>query len=284
MVFRRKIFVSQCRKLSQGDPIVLCFRKLLVANKIMFERGRGSIKIFRRNFFVPQCRKLSQGNPFVLCCVSEKFRQRNRLWIRKGVSRSSVERIFVSECRTFRRGTISVLCFRNVPVARNSMDKIGGYQDFPSTFFVSQRRKHWQGNPFVSFFGKLLVANKIMDERGRGGIKIFRRQFFVPQCQKLFAREPYCGVFQKNSGSAKDCGLERWVSRSSVERFFVSECRKFRGGKILCSVSGNFRWRKTLWIRDGALILFCTTTPKTLAKELFCVVFRKTSGSEKDYG
>ena len=84
MFFRRKIFVSQCRKLSQGDPIVLCFRKLLVANKIMVERGREGIKIFRRNFFVPQCRKLSLGNPFVLCCVSEKFRQRNRIWIRKG--------------------------------------------------------------------------------------------------------------------------------------------------------------------------------------------------------
>ena len=25
---------------------------------------------------------------------------------------------------------------------------------------------------------------------------------------------------------------------------------------------------------------FCTTTPKTLAREPFCVVFRKTSGSE----
>ena len=46
---------------------MLCFRKLLVANKIMDKRGRGGIKIFRRKFFVLQCRTLSQGNRSVLC-------------------------------------------------------------------------------------------------------------------------------------------------------------------------------------------------------------------------
>ena len=66
-IFRRKSFVPQARKLGQGNPFVLCFGKLLVANKLMDKRGRGGIKIFRRNFFVPQCRKLSQRNPFVLC-------------------------------------------------------------------------------------------------------------------------------------------------------------------------------------------------------------------------
>ena len=29
---------------------------------------------------------------------------------------------------------------------------------------------------------------------------------------------------------------------------------------------------------------FCLTMPKTFARKLFCVVFQKTSGSEKDYG
>ena len=34
-IFRRKIFVSLCRKFLQGNPVVLCFRKLLVAKNIM---------------------------------------------------------------------------------------------------------------------------------------------------------------------------------------------------------------------------------------------------------
>ena len=89
-------------------------------------------------------------------------------------------------------------------------------------------------------FRKLLVANKIMDNRGMGGIKIFRRRFFVPQCPKHFAREPYCVMFQKNSDNEKDYGLERGISRTSVERIFVSQCRKFRRGKVLCCVSEIF--------------------------------------------
>ena len=122
-IFRRKFFVSQCRKVWQGNPFVLSFRKLPVSKKFMHRRG--AIKIFRRKFLVPQCRKLWQGNPFVLffrklpvakkiidkrgrgpsrfsvesflyhtavnfrkgtllCCVAEKFRLRKRLWTRKG--------------------------------------------------------------------------------------------------------------------------------------------------------------------------------------------------------
>ena len=47
---------------------MLCFRKILVAEKFMDKREeRGSIKVFRRNFFVSQYRKTSQRNPSMLC-------------------------------------------------------------------------------------------------------------------------------------------------------------------------------------------------------------------------
>ena len=39
--FRRNFFVIQPRKFSQGNPFVLCFRKLPVAKKIMHKRGEG---------------------------------------------------------------------------------------------------------------------------------------------------------------------------------------------------------------------------------------------------
>ena len=73
------------------------------------------------------------------------------------------------------------------------------------------------------------------------GCQDFPPKIFCLPMPKIFEREPYCVVFQENSGSEKDYGLERGVSRSSVERFCVSECRKFRRGKFLCCVSGNFR-------------------------------------------
>ncbi len=56
------------------------------------------------------------------------------------------------------------------------------YQDFLSTFFVSQCRKYSQVNPSLLFFRKFQEAKKIMDKTG--SIKIFRGKFFVSQCRK----------------------------------------------------------------------------------------------------
>ena len=47
------------------------------------------------------------------------------------------------------------------------------------------------------YFGKLLVANKVMDERVRGGIKIFRRQFFVPKCRNFSQGNPIVMCLRK---------------------------------------------------------------------------------------
>ena len=58
-IFRRNVFVSQCRKLSQENPFVLCFRKLPVSKEIMHMRGGGGITIYRGKIFVSDCRKVS---------------------------------------------------------------------------------------------------------------------------------------------------------------------------------------------------------------------------------
>ena len=73
--------------------------------------------------------------------------------------------------------------------------------------------------------------------------------------------------------------------RDFPSNVFLSHCaEKTRRGKLLCCVSENFRQRKRLWIRGGYQIfpskVFCTTMPKTLGREPFCVVFQKTSGSQ----
>ena len=46
--------VWENQKTLQGNPSVVCFRKLPVAIKIMDKKGEGSFKTLRRNFFVSQ--------------------------------------------------------------------------------------------------------------------------------------------------------------------------------------------------------------------------------------
>ena len=74
----------------------------------------------------------------------------------------------------------------------------------------------------------------------------FPSKVFCLTLPKILAREPQCVVLQTSAGEI-DYGLRRGVSRSSVERFFVSVCPNF-------------------------------------ARENFCAVFQKISGSEKLYG
>ena len=49
-IFRRELFVSQYRNISQGNPSVLCFRKLPAAKKFMDKRG-WEYQGFLSNFF-----------------------------------------------------------------------------------------------------------------------------------------------------------------------------------------------------------------------------------------
>ena len=47
-----------------------------------------------------------------------------------------------------------MLCFRKLPIARNSMDKRGGYQDFPSKVFFTTTPKILARGAFCVVFQK----------------------------------------------------------------------------------------------------------------------------------
>ena len=64
-IFRRKNFLSQCRKILQGNPVEQCFRSFPVAKKFL-DKGGGGIKIFLRKIFQSQCRKVSEWNILLL--------------------------------------------------------------------------------------------------------------------------------------------------------------------------------------------------------------------------
>ena len=98
-----------------------------------------------------------------------------------------------------------MLCFRNFPAAKNFMDIRAVVKIFRRKFFVSQCRKVWQGNPFVLSFRKLPVSKKFMHRRG-GGYHDFPSKVSCTTMPKTLAREPFCVVFQKTSGSKKDFG------------------------------------------------------------------------------
>ncbi len=77
------------------------------------------------------------------------------------------------------------------------------------------------------------------------------------------------------------------VSRSSVENTFSHSAEKFLRGIFYCFI--NFRYRKTLGIREGGNTIFRRKkfrlpVPKIFVEERFCSVFQKFSGSEKVYG
>ena len=127
-IFCRKFFVSQCRKYSQVNRSVLCFRKLPVAKKFMDKRGEyqdfsskifcltmlknfvgesftvaltsGTEKVWRRggggyqdfpsNFFLPHsAEKFRRG--ILYCCSNFGYRKSLDKREGAGVSRYSVE-------------------------------------------------------------------------------------------------------------------------------------------------------------------------------------------------
>ena len=74
---------------------------------------------------------------------------------------------------------------------------------------------------------KFPVAKNSMNRRG-GGSQDFPSEKFCFTMPNFFVGEPFCAVFQKNSGSQKDHGLERGgVSSFSVEKFLFHNAENF---------------------------------------------------------
>ena len=145
---------------------------------------------------------------------------------------------------------------------------------------------------------------KNLDKSG-GSIKIFRGKFFCLTVPKNFVGEPFCAVFQKNSGSEKFMdkrggefqdfqskifcltvpknsvgeafavaiisGIEKiWirvggVSRFSVENFLSHSDEKFRRAILHCC--NNFGYRKSLDKKGGGIKIF--------RRKFFCLTVPK---------
>ena len=96
------------------------------------------------------------------------------------------------------------------------------------------------------------VANKFMDKRF-GEYQDFPPNIFCLTVPKNAVGEPFCPCLI--------LGIERLDKRGEEEeegtitifcrKLFVSQCRKFLWGNLLCCVSEKIRQRKNFWIRRG---------------------------------
>ena len=98
-------------------------------------------------------------------------------------------------------------------------------------------------------FRKFLLAKKFLEEKGGGGtIEIIRRKFFVSNCRKNSKGNVlFCQWFRVSN----EFMLQRVMLRSSVETFLSHSTETFCRRTLLCCVSENFCWRKSLWKRRG---------------------------------
>ncbi len=101
-IFCRKFIVSQCRKYSQVNPFVLCFRKNPVV-KNFWIRGGGEYQYFPSKIFCLTEPIIFVGESFPVALISGT----EQIWIRGGggVSRFSVGEFLSHSAENFRRGT-----------------------------------------------------------------------------------------------------------------------------------------------------------------------------------
>ena len=72
-IFRRIVFVSQYRNVSQRSPSVLCFRKFLMAKKFEDKKLGAVSKFYDESFLLRVPKNFEEQRGTLLCCVSESF-------------------------------------------------------------------------------------------------------------------------------------------------------------------------------------------------------------------
>ena len=130
--FWRKVFVSQCRKIPWGNPLLLHF--FPVAKIFGWE---GEYQDFTSKILCLTVRRIFLGEFFTVALFSggEKF------WIGGGVSRFSVENFVSHRAETFRRGDL--YCCINFGYGK-SLDQSGGVAIFSVEIFSSHSAENFR--------------------------------------------------------------------------------------------------------------------------------------------
>ena len=132
-IFRRKLFVSQCRKFPWGNPLV--FHHIRVQKRFGSEGGGGGVSSFSVQIFLSHtAEKFRRGT--LWCFIV--FGHRKCLHKRGGEYQDFPFKIFrLTVPKNFVGEPFRVSLFW---VPKKLMNKVGEYQDFRRNFFVSQCR------------------------------------------------------------------------------------------------------------------------------------------------
>ena len=168
-IFRRKFFVSQCRKISWAS--VQCFRKFGVSKIFMLNRG---YHIFPSKSF---CLTVSKNFVRESHCFWENIRFQKVLWMKTGVSRFPVGKFWSHSAEKFGGHPFNVsenLGYRTILC-------IIGVSQFSVESFLSHSAETFRGHPFN-------VSENLEYQKSLcliGGITFFPQKVFVSQCRKI---------------------------------------------------------------------------------------------------
>ena len=265
-LFRRKNFVSQCRKVRRGILyccIIFGYRKSL--------DKRGEYQDFPSKIFCLTVRKFSVGESFTVALISGI----EKVWIGGGVSRFSAEKILSHSAEKSVGESFTVALVSGI---EKVWIRGGSIKIFRRKFFCLTVRKFSVGESFT--VAVISGSEKVCGQEGEGSIKIFRRIFLSYSAENL-PRESFTVALI--SGTEKV-----WIRGGGIKIFrrknFVSQCRKVRRVILYCCIS--FGYRKSLYKRgeyqDFPSKIFCLTVRKFSVGESFTLAV--ISGSEKVHG
>ena len=139
-IFRRKFFVSQCRKIFVGGGGSFSVSLISGTEKIWIRGGgEGEYQDFPSNFYLTVPKHFI-GKHFGV--VSEKFFHRNFSCIGGAGGITVLSELFVSQCRKI--SWASLQCFRKFGTSKTFMHN-RGYHNFPSKIFCLTVPKNFVG-------------------------------------------------------------------------------------------------------------------------------------------
>ena len=173
-VLSKFFYLTGPKKLRLGT--ILCFRKFLVGKNILWIRG-GGVSRFSVEKFLSHCTKIFHLR--TLWCFRNFL---SKIFMHRRVGIAVLSKFFVSQDRSEKLCKGTLLFSRKFLVPKKNSWIRGGISRFSVENFLSHSAQKIRRGTLSCFtnFG----YRKSLDKRG-GSIKIFRRKFFVSQCQKF---------------------------------------------------------------------------------------------------
>ena len=163
-------------KIFAGNPSVLCFRKFPVGKKFVDKRGGGVSRFSVENFLSHMAEKFRSR--IFYCCINLRYR---KLWDKWGDGyQDFLSKSFCLTVPNISGGESSIIALIS---GTEKVCKGGGWsiKMFRRSLLSHTAENFRTGNLYCCInFGYW----KSLDKKG-ANIKIFRRNFFVSECQKF---------------------------------------------------------------------------------------------------